>query len=446
MLKNVKAEKVVILLRTCLGAIASPPPGPITDRARMWSRGGIFVSLLEPGASAFRELVNLITKKGRVDDKQEARAVFSRSYIESKVQELIGDLVAEAARADQDAGQLTDEQVRPVWRAWLEGFDVPSEVARHYTLVSGLVLEEPVEIGTVKLSPVDHGTRGAMFAELGLSEGGGPDRESWEQEIKEDINRDFPAGPGNVIAQATVVEAEPIRARELFKERVKEALHVLAFFRCFIWPVGARVVVDLSGSSPAGGNVFLSGTPDGRVTQGYERSSLPFTLTKERWEHARMIGLSFVSELLSKPRTDQSSFEASCINAIEWVSRGLQDDVADSRFLKFCIGMESLLLDKCDQPLGSTMGDRVAFLLGSTGDARERISSQVKIIYGVRSDIAHQGRSEQLEEQLGPAQFYAVHVVLVFLERMRELKWKGWDDFRQWCNQQKWHAPTAKTP
>jgi hypothetical protein len=443
MLKNVKSKKAVDLVLTCLGAVASPPPGPIIDKARMWSRAGIFVSLLEPGATAFRRLVELIEKEGRIDDKQKAREVFSRDYIESKVQELIGDLIAEAARADQDAAQLTDEQVRPVWREWLEGFDVPSQVARHYTLVAGLVLEEPVEIGTVKLSPLDHGTRSTIFAELGLSEGEDPDRERWEQEIKEDINRDFPLGPGNVVAQAMVEGAEPIRARELFRERVKEALHVLAFFRCFIWPVGARVVVDLSGSSPSGGNVFLSGTLDGRVSQAYEHSTLPLTLTKRRWEHARMIGLSFVSEMLSKPRADRSPFEASCITAIEWVSRGLQDDVADSRFLKFCIGMESLLLQECDQPLGGTMGDRVAFLLGGTGDARERISSELKAIYSIRSDIAHEGRSELLEEELGPAQFYAVHVVRVFLDRMRVLKWQEWADFSQWCTRQKWHGGTS---
>jgi hypothetical protein len=440
MLKNVETKKAVNLLQTCLGAIASPPPGPIAERARIWSRDGVFVSLLEPGAGAFRELANLTEKKGLIDDRQKARDVLSRDYIEIKVEELIGDLVTEAAQGGWDASQLPEQELRSVWKRWLDDFEVPSEAARYYTLVAGLELEEAIEIGTVKLSPWNETVRHELYARLGLSEGGTADREAWEREWKDDIGRGFPIGWGIAIAEDSIAGAEPIRARALFRERVEEALHVLAFFRVFVWPVGARVVLSLSGNAPAGRNVIVSHTTDDRIGLSGERATLPFILTRDRWEHAKLIGLDFVSELLSKPRAAREKLEATCINAIEWVSRGLQDDVADSRFLKFCVGMESLLLKRSDQPLGGTMAERVAFLLGGTGAAREQIYFRVKDIYKVRSDIAHEGRSTRLEEDLGSAQFFAVYVVQAFLRRMRELTWETREDFEEWCDREKWHG------
>ena len=438
MLKNVKTDKALDLVGTCLSAIAAPEPGPIDERMRMWSRQGTFVSILEPGAGAFGELVRLIETKGWIDDEREAKDVLSRNYIETKVEELIGELVATAAAGGQKAAELTEKQMRPVWREWIRGFEIPSQVVKHYTVVDRLVLDGPIEIGTVTLSPLDDGTRNALLSECGLSAVGSPDGDSPGEELREWVEQDFPVGPGYVLAHATVLGAEPIRARQLFQQRVREVLHVLSFFRPFVWPVSSRVVIGLSGDVPSGSNVFLSVTPEGRVGMAGQRAALPWTLSGERWEHASMIGLSFVSGMLSKPEDERTHLEASCINAITWISRGLQDDVADSRFLKLCIGMESLLLRKGDYPYGSTMADRVAFLLGKTGDAREKVSAQLKGIYAVRSDIAHEGRSAKLEEQLGPAQFFATQAVRVFLQRMSQAKWQSLEEFIKWCNDLKW--------
>jgi len=440
MLKNVKTDKALDLVGTCLSAIASPEPGPIDERMRMWSRQGTFVSILEPGAGAFGELVRLIETKGRIDDKREAKDVLSRKYIEVKLEELIGELVARAAEGGQQPAELTEKQIRPVWSEWVEGFEIPSDVTTHYTFVSQLLLDGPIQIGTVTLRPLDDATRNALFSECGLRGGASSDRESWERKAKQLIDEGFLLKPGeHVLAHATVVGAEPVRARELFKERVREVLHVVSFFRYFVSPVGDRVVIALSGDDvPSGSNVFLSVTPDGRISVGGERAALPFRLTSDGWQHARIMGLSFVSDVLSKPKDERTDLEASCINAITWISRGLQDDVADSRFLKLCIGMESLLLRKADYPYGSTMADRVAFLLGKTGDAREKVFAQLKRIYAVRSDIAHEGRSATLQQQLGPAQFFATQAVRVFLQRMSEGKWQSLDEFIKWCDHLKW--------
>lgn len=435
MLKNVDTEKALKSVRTCLGAIASPEAGPVDERMRMWWRQGTFVSILEPGAGAFREVVRLIETKGRIDDDREARDVLSREYIEVEVEELIGRFVARAAESDRDPAELTSKEIRAMWREWLKGFAMPSDARRHYTLVSGLVLDGPVQIGAVTLRPFDDASRKALLSECGLATGGSPDRESWERQLKEMIELEFPLAGGDVLADATVVGAEPVRARELFFERVREVLHVISFFRCFVWPVGGRVVIDLSGDAPSGSNVFVSVTPDGRISTGGARAALPCMLTSKRWEHVRRtIGFSLVSDLLSKPEYERTKLERSCINAIAWVSRGLQDNVADSRFLKLCIGMESLLLERGEHPLGSTMADRVAFLLGGTAEDRRRISAQLKEIYDVRSSIVHDGRSDEVEDQLGPAQLYATHAVRVFIRRMLQEKWESLDDFIEWFN------------
>jgi hypothetical protein len=438
MLKNIETEKALALVRESLSAVGSPDEGPLTERMRLWWTNGVFVSLREPGARAFRDLSTLIEKRARIDDKRWARDVFSRKYIEDKVQELIGETVLRAAESDVEAGELAMSLIGEVWKRWLTGWSMPSDLITHYTLVQNLVLSEPLQIGSVTLAPWDENGRELPIGNshvLALFDTLPPET---IEELRDWVADDFPAQPGNALARASIGGAEPVRARELFRDRVRETLHTLSFLRRFVWPVGGSVILDLRGTVPTGGEAILTITEDQRWGASYQRATLPFILGPDRLAMMNAIGLPSLSAMLSKTEEERTGLEASCINAVTWLSRGLQDNVADSRLLKLCIGMESLLLTRTDELKGSTIADRVAFLLAEAPKARKAVAKQIRQIYDVRSDVAHEGRSSRLAEQLGPAQFYTTEAVLQFIRRMREEGWRSKEDFIRWCNDFKW--------
>jgi len=438
MLRNIDTEKALGWIVDCLRSIGSPDEGPITKPTRMWWRQGVFVSLLEPGAKAFRDLIGLIERHGRINDEQRVKDVFSRGYIEAKAQELVGQLVVKASEADVDASKLETTEIREAWKRWLSGWDLPSGVTTHYTVVENLSLAGPVQLGTVILTPCNETTSDALLTEAGLPPRSETALTDGEEQLRRWIIRDFPTEPGYALARASVTGAEPLRAREIFRDRVGEVLHTLSFFRRFLWPTTGRVVIDLRGNVPSTGDVFLTLTEDLRWDMSHERATLPFDLTSKRLKIARAIGLSTVSEMLAKPEDQRTALEASCINAIAWISRGLQDNVPDSRFLKLCVGMESLLLTRVDEVKGTTIAERVAYLLAEAPAVRRDVAKQVKDIYAVRSDIAHDGRSSKLAEQLGPAQFFTTEAILQFIRLMSEQGWNSKDDFITWCNDLKW--------
>jgi len=438
MLKNIETDKALALMRDCLSGMAPPDEGPITERVRMWWGQGVFISLREEGARAFGNLTSLIEKGGRIDGERKVKDVLSRGYIEAKVQELLGDLVVHASESDAQITQLGTTAIKDVWKRWLNTWESLSNVITHYTVVENLVLDRQIQIGTVTLTPCDERSREALLSQAGVAPASGPVATSRAEELREWIARDLPTEPGYAFAQASVTGAEPLRAQQIFRDRVGEVLDTLSFFRPFLWPVGGRVVIDLRGNVPSTGDVFLSLTDDGRWGMSYQRATLPFNLTTQRLETARAIGLSFVSAILSKLEDQRTPLEASCIHAIRWISRGLQDNVPDSRFLKLCVGMESLLLTRVDEVKGTTIAERVAYLLAEAPAVRRDVAKQVKDIYAVRSDIAHDGRSSKLAEQLGPAQFFTTEAILQFIRLMSEQGWNSKDDFITWCNDLKW--------
>lgn len=393
------------------------------------------MSLLEPGVKAFEQLNNIILEEGRVD-RQKIEDVFSRKYIETNVQELLGQLVAKGAEKGQEPSQLDVDLIREVWNEWLTGFEMPSDAADYYTVIGNLVVEAPMQVGTVTLSPLTEQTQEALLGECSRIIQASPDSEEAREQLKQSIARAFQVEPRRVIAQATVSGLEPRRGREIFQIRVSEVLHALRFFGYFIYPASHRTVVDLAGYVGSGDNVFLRLVAGRQGNLAVQRARDPraYRLTGERLRHLENIGLALVGDILSKQADERSSLENSCINAITWISRGLHDDVADSRFLKLCIAMESLLVRRRDIPYSRVMAERVAFLLGRDGQGRENTARQVTKIYDVRSRIAHEGRSSELQEQLGPAELYSTHTVLHFVRLMSQEGWTSPDDFVNWCD------------
>lgn len=438
MLSNINKKRMVQLLSQCLSAIGFPDPGPLSENVRMWSRDGLFVSMLEPGVRPFTDLINLIEKQSQVDGRPISE-IFSQKHIQAETERLIGQLVVRAGEGQQEPSELEEDQIRKVVDKWLRGFETPSEVAAYYTVIGNLIMEAPVKVGRITLSPLDDEARETLLSSCSRVIGRMADTEEVKEQFKRHVAGAFQVGQGRVVAQGTVSRAEPRRAQEIFRERVREVLHVLRFFGYFIHPPSQRLLLDLIGRVYLGQNVFLRLVPDNRISLTFAQAKdpRPYELTGKQLQHLKKIGLPLMGDILAKEEDDRAPLENSCVNAITWISRALEDDVADSRFLKLCIAMESLLLRRSDQPFRQIMAERVAFLLGQGLAGRLGIVRDVKKIYDVRSAIAHEGHSPVLEEWLGKTEFYSTHTVLGFIQLMRKQGWSSVDDFINWLDKLK---------
>jgi len=446
MLKNISKEKAISLLRQCLGAIGSPAPGPITERARIWSREGQFVSILEPGVTAFNALVNMIVDAGKVDDGRGVKDIFSRKYLETEVESLIGRLVVEAASDGREPRDLSSSAITEVWKEWRDKFQIPSDTAVYYAVVANLVLEAPVQIGSVTLLPLDDEAVSGLLRDIGEVMDGSLGPEESRQFARQTVEREFAPGFGRTLARANVAGAEPLRAQEVFQERVREVLHCLIFFSYFSPGADLHKVLDFAGSVGSGRNLIVRLVSGQQVSIHGGRNVFPCELTGDRVASFNELGLGRLGNILSKEPGERTKLEKSCLNAITWASRGLQDEVPDSSLLKLCVAMESLLLSRGAEPYGKTMGERAAFLLGQDPEARAQIADQVAEIYKARSAVAHEGHSPRVEEQLGPTRFYATRSILMFLRRKWEHGWQCLEDFSAWCDKLRFGVPESWSP
>ena len=435
MLSGINKNKTADLLLQCLRAIGSPGPGPIDENVRMWSRNGIFVSILEPGVGALEELIDLIEKTGRLDGRS-ASSVFSREYIETMVQELLNRLIILAQSDSLEPTELTPARIEASLKQWLDSFEIPSEVATYYSLIGNLVLDTPIQIGRITFSPLNDETRQKIMSEFDRINALVKDKEETKSAARQHIDGYLQPNQRLSVAFGAISEAEPEHAQEMFQDRVREVLHALRFFGFFLHPASHRALIDLSGHTYSGKNVFLRLVSDQQFNLAVQSTGFlfPYELTVDRLGHLKTIGLEIVQAIFSKQEDERTALESSCINAIIWFSRALQDDVPDSRFLKLCVAMESLLLKRDDQPYRQVMAERVAFVLGGNLEGRQKIASDLKKIYDIRSAVSHEGRSRKLREWLGAAEFYAAHVVLRFIHLVQEQSWTTENDFIEWID------------
>jgi Apea-like HEPN len=89
------------------------------------------------------------------------------------------------------------------------------------------------------------------------------------------------------------------------------------------------------------------------------------------------------------------------LSAIQWAGRATVEPRREEAFLLFAIALESLILPTSDpMELTYRLRIRTAHLLGATARERERISEETGKLYGIRSNIVHNGYYQITEVEL----------------------------------------------
>ncbi len=133
------------------------------------------------------------------------------------------------------------------------------------------------------------------------------------------------------------------------------------------------------------------------------RFNLPFVLAKSDLEQLYIkYPLSDVDSILCKKESSRSDIEKRLLNAIRWIGAGIHEDLFCDKFLNYAIALECLLLKKSDSKSKTeSLAERCAFLLDNDDPYhRYTIYKNVQLLYGIRSDIVHEGRTNIDEESV----------------------------------------------
>jgi len=170
------------------------------------------------------------------------------------------------------------------------------------------------------------------------------------------------------------------------------------------------------------------------------RFNLPFILAKKDLEQLyQQYPLSDINSILCKDELSRSDIERRLLIALGWISAGIHEDLFRDKFLDYAIALECMLGKKEESvPIAESLAERCAFLLENDDpDDRYNIYKNVKFLYGERSKIVHEGKSDIDEEHVKVFESYALDCLFRIVGLLKELNLKNMRDLVDWLTKKK---------
>jgi hypothetical protein len=131
--------------------------------------------------------------------------------------------------------------------------------------------------------------------------------------------------------------------------------------------------------------------------------------------------------------------------SLDWQFDSRTDPRLEAAVVKSSIALESLLIFSESESLAQSLSERAAFALSSNPDGRHLISRALKRFYDVRSGVVH--GSEKKVKKLTPSLLETVDrlaILLCLVMAANSRLWHSADALREWCEGQRWGAPSKE--
>jgi hypothetical protein len=190
------------------------------------------------------------------------------------------------------------------------------------------------------------------------------------------------------------VLAEPIRTSELAREKAEQAVALLRFFSAANWHPLMRSYCTLLGDENLRINTEL-GVTGGKISNicsgvDDERNQKDWLITHAHLQQFPNL-LPLLSEISDESEV-KSDFQTKLLEALLLYSRNsVAREVAD-KLVYILASLESMLLRNDSEPIQKNIGERMAFLIGPTVEARKAIIANVLETYARRSSFVHHGQ------------------------------------------------------
>lgn len=215
------------------------------------------------------------------------------------------------------------------------------------------------------------------------------------------MERDRKKLQGSAAAVVRVV-AEPVRASELARERAEKAVALLRFFSPANWHPLMRSYCTLLGDENLRLNteIMVADGKISKITSGVDdRRNQPYWLVTVA--HIRQFPnlLGLLNRLVDDGQT-KSEFQTKLLEALLLHSRNSVAREATDKLVYILASLESMLLRNDSEPIQKNIGERMAFLIGETVEARKAIIANVLETYSRRSSFVHHGQGIEATDTL----------------------------------------------
>lgn len=430
MLTGIDKRKVVKFAHICINAIGAPAPGPVKKPLKVWSSQGTSVTILGVnGARAFKELIQHL-KTGYVDGEAVTK-IYAEKTLNSKVQELISDIVN---RYDRYA---TKSQVSSVVDEWVLRFHVDFPLTPYYVPVVNLKLALPLSIGKAVFRPLTPELVDCLLRSHSYIVDHTKASEGLKDKLKQDA-ADLLRGENCRVLAELLLAVDASLGDELCIEYVEQSLNVLRYYGYFLYSPSQQAYIGIQGRLSKGTLGTLYVLPEKQSGSSYRHTGplVTYDLSGEYLDRVKTWGLDFLSRLLANKPANE--LETALITSIEWSGRASQSLQSEARYLNLWTAVEALLT--CDEdkgrkkePQGQLIARRAALML-NIKKGRESIQNLWNDkLYTVRCDLVHRGSSSELADYLPKLEFYAPLVIMSYIKKLDTgSTWSSKTDFLSW--------------
>ena len=350
-------------------------------RRRFISRDGISYCLTDRFLDFWDDILRDLLIKHKWNTK------FSEKYVDSKLQEIISNLIRD--RSPQKAHEYLDQLEKEYEHYSIE------QVLR--IPLFGIELDERlIELGNVTFKKLNDERTEELIVMLNqaISNSSNTDEEKkmhfdFEKELINEYLRD------RVCAEISLL-AEPDRALEIAETEAQRALDLLRYAIPAIYSSDKKVTIGLQGeysSQTRYAQIFSADGQSFSCTITSVGPLFPLELSTQNLEHMEKIGVFTLGDILKKEQL--SKFEETLLQGIEWFSRAQTQSEPKNKLLNLITVLETFLTPRGTDPIQKTISEGVAILLKDDAIQRKSLMKRVKQFYGLRSKLSH-GHSKEI--------------------------------------------------
>ena len=286
----------------------------------------------------------------------------------------------------------------------------------------------PVKIGNVTFMRVTEQELELWKRKLGVL---------WDSKTKDSLVVARVRAPGDRYKALSYAETSVNQALDVFRAFCFPFAILSPIGRSNSWQVEIGDIRPASSAPIRIGNSFSAMLGAGS-TQIELRKNVFLKMEQSQWE--------LIDKLILKKQ--RSKMESKLLNSIHWLSESTKPDTKNSKFIKICVSLETLLGgEPKDEKLtvrGITamLAERSAFIAGEDLPHRKAIDEDIRKYYKIRSNIVHGAKVDVSLDDIDNFGKLVRHLALNLLEKLNELS--DVDKLQVWVNKQKYTLPNNK--
>ena len=208
------------------------------------------------------------------------------------------------------------------------------------------------------------------------------------------------------------VNARDDKAALLLAEReVQITIECLNFFADVVPYNRARL--RIARGRPRSGNTLQMALSDEGSFLYSPQATIPWEFSLDRLrelEGAIGEALERVEELQAEG--DRSKVEELLLRAVRWVGRAVTANRTEDKLLFAAIALDCITRPKPRHDVRQQLSSRVAHVLSGGGEDQERLETEIRRLYDIRSTLVHDGSLEVTEDDRAAMQTVALRTVV----------------------------------